>query len=184
MLPAIAWLGTCLIVPKNPCALAARLRLFLRTLGIEMVFGREGRLGTRIITVTTRGEYRQDRQPRQRQWTCGRPKRSSGRTGTAALIPQMMLTVLTQLRIALGKPSCLELAHSKRYCGEVRPPDRATSRLDKWRFQSRPFPRSCGSQFKGQSLPRAPYKSKSGGWVMPHHKLDRRYSPRSRKRTN
>jgi hypothetical protein len=58
MLPAIAWLGTCLIVPKNPRALAARLRraqTFLRTLGIEMVFGREGRLGTRIITVTTRG---------------------------------------------------------------------------------------------------------------------------------
>ena len=40
--------------PKNPRALAGRLRraqTFLRALGIEIVFGREGRAGTRIITI-------------------------------------------------------------------------------------------------------------------------------------
>jgi hypothetical protein len=47
--------------PKSPRALAGRLRraqTFLRTLGIEIVFGREGRLGTRTITMTTVGESR------------------------------------------------------------------------------------------------------------------------------
>ena len=47
--------------PKNPRALAGRLRRaqsFLRTLGIEIVFGREGRLGTRTITITAIGESR------------------------------------------------------------------------------------------------------------------------------
>jgi hypothetical protein len=41
--------------PKNPLALAGRLRLaqtFLRTLGIEIAFAREGRLGTRMINIT------------------------------------------------------------------------------------------------------------------------------------
>ena len=41
--------------PKSARALAGRLRraqTFLRTLGIEMVFGREGRLGTRTIKIT------------------------------------------------------------------------------------------------------------------------------------
>jgi hypothetical protein len=41
--------------PKNPRALAGRLRrvqTLLRTLGIEIVFGREGRLGTRSIRIT------------------------------------------------------------------------------------------------------------------------------------
>jgi hypothetical protein len=41
--------------PKSPRALAGRLRRaqpFLRTLGIEIVFGREGRLGTRTIRIT------------------------------------------------------------------------------------------------------------------------------------
>ena len=45
--------------PKNPRALAGRLRraqTFLRTLGIEIVFGREGRLGTRTIRITATGE--------------------------------------------------------------------------------------------------------------------------------
>ena len=44
--------------PKNPRALAGRLRraqTFLRTLGIEIVFGREGRLGTRTIKITAMG---------------------------------------------------------------------------------------------------------------------------------
>jgi hypothetical protein len=47
--------------PKNPRALAGRLRraqTFLRTLGIEIVFGREGRLGTRSIRITAMGENR------------------------------------------------------------------------------------------------------------------------------
>jgi hypothetical protein len=45
--------------PKNPRALAGRLRraqTYLRTLGIEIVFGREGRSGTRTIRITARGE--------------------------------------------------------------------------------------------------------------------------------
>jgi hypothetical protein len=45
--------------PKNPRALAGRLRraqTSLRTLGIEIVFGREGRLGTRTIRITAIGE--------------------------------------------------------------------------------------------------------------------------------
>jgi hypothetical protein len=45
--------------PKSPRALAGRLRraqTFLRTLGIEIVFGREGRFGTRTITITAMGE--------------------------------------------------------------------------------------------------------------------------------
>jgi hypothetical protein len=44
---------------KNPWALAGRLRraqTFLRTLGIEITFSREGRTGTRIIRVSTGGE--------------------------------------------------------------------------------------------------------------------------------
>jgi hypothetical protein len=42
--------------PKNPRALAGRLRraqTFLRALGIEIIFSREGRAGTRIITMRT-----------------------------------------------------------------------------------------------------------------------------------
>ena len=45
--------------PKSPRALAGRLRraqTFLRILGIEIVFGREGRLGTRTIRITATGE--------------------------------------------------------------------------------------------------------------------------------
>jgi hypothetical protein len=45
--------------PKSPRALAGRLRraqTFLRTLGIEIVFGREGRFGTRTIRITSIGE--------------------------------------------------------------------------------------------------------------------------------
>jgi hypothetical protein len=45
--------------PKSPRALAGRLRraqAFLRTLGIEIVFGREGRFGTRTIRITAIGE--------------------------------------------------------------------------------------------------------------------------------
>jgi hypothetical protein len=42
--------------PKNPRALAGRLRraqTFLRALGIEVAFGREGRAGTRVIRMHT-----------------------------------------------------------------------------------------------------------------------------------
>jgi hypothetical protein len=45
--------------PKNSRALAGRLRraqTFLRTLGIEIVFGREGRSGTRTIRITAIAE--------------------------------------------------------------------------------------------------------------------------------
>ena len=41
--------------PKSPRALAGRLRraqTFLRTVGIEIAFGREGRFGTRTIRIT------------------------------------------------------------------------------------------------------------------------------------
>jgi hypothetical protein len=44
---------------KNPRALAGRLRraqTFLRTLGIEITFSREGHTGTRIIRVSTNAE--------------------------------------------------------------------------------------------------------------------------------
>jgi hypothetical protein len=47
--------------PKSPRALAGRLRraqTFLRTLGIEISFGRVGRLGTRTISITATGETR------------------------------------------------------------------------------------------------------------------------------
>jgi hypothetical protein len=47
--------------PKSPRALAGRLRraqTFLRTLGIEVVFTREGRSGTRTISITALGENR------------------------------------------------------------------------------------------------------------------------------
>ena len=47
--------------PKNPRALAGRLRRAqtpLRALGIEIIFGREGRSGTRTIRITAIGENR------------------------------------------------------------------------------------------------------------------------------
>jgi hypothetical protein len=47
--------------PKSPRALAGRVRRaqpFLRTLGIEIVFGRQGRLGMRTIRITAMGESR------------------------------------------------------------------------------------------------------------------------------
>jgi hypothetical protein len=50
------FLGTMGDWPKNPRALAGRLRrsqAFLRTLGIEIIFKREGRDGNRIIRMTS-----------------------------------------------------------------------------------------------------------------------------------
>ena len=72
----------------------------LRALGIEIVFGREGRLGTRTIRITAMSENRthdtvstvsriSDHGDR-----AGLP--SSARTGTGALIVQTMLTVVTK----------------------------------------------------------------------------------------
>src|SRR6266545_2786287 len=52
--------------PKSPRALAGRLRgaeTFLRTLGIEIVFGREGRLGTRTIRIAAIGEHQSGTAP-------------------------------------------------------------------------------------------------------------------------
>jgi hypothetical protein len=49
--------------PKSPRALAGRLlraQSFLRTLGIEIAFGREGRFGTRTIRITAIGESQSD----------------------------------------------------------------------------------------------------------------------------
>jgi len=45
--------------PQSPRTLAGRLRraqTFLRTVGIEIAFGREGRFGTRTITITAIGD--------------------------------------------------------------------------------------------------------------------------------
>jgi hypothetical protein len=47
--------------PKNPRALAGRLRraqTFLRMLDIEIVFGREGRSGARMIRLSALGQSR------------------------------------------------------------------------------------------------------------------------------
>jgi len=88
--------------PKSPRALAGRLRrtqILLRTLGIEIVFGRKGRLGMRTIRITAMGKT----QSHDIVSTVSRvsdneygAKSSSGRTGTGALIAQTMLTMLTQ----------------------------------------------------------------------------------------
>jgi hypothetical protein len=84
--------------PKSPRALAGRLRraqTFLDTLGIEIAFGREGRLGTRTIGITAMGEKR----PYSTVSTVGDKWAWSGSkpwTGTEPLIVQTLLTVLTQ----------------------------------------------------------------------------------------
>ena len=91
--------------PKNPRALAGRLRraqTFLRTLGIEIVFGREGRLGTRTIRITAIGED----QSGNTVSTVSRVSDNGGHGGVqdilrpdwdSALIAQTLLTVLTQI---------------------------------------------------------------------------------------
>ena len=59
MLPAIPWLRTGLAGQRTPAhslAGCGGYRPLLRTLGIEIVFGREGRLGTRTIRITATGE--------------------------------------------------------------------------------------------------------------------------------
>ena len=95
--------------PKTPRALAGRLRrtqAFLRTLGIEIAFGREGRLGTRRIRITAMGENRRD--------STVSVKPSSAWTGTEPLIVQTLLTVLTQksrTRQALKMLASAQLDH-------------------------------------------------------------------------
>jgi hypothetical protein len=52
--------------PKNPRTLASRLRrsqAFLRTLGVEIAFKREGREGNRIIRMTSRVDFSQPAMP-------------------------------------------------------------------------------------------------------------------------
>jgi hypothetical protein len=52
--------------PKSPRALAGRLRraqTFLRAMGIEMTFAREGRTGTRMIRISSAAEKQPDRLP-------------------------------------------------------------------------------------------------------------------------
>ena len=79
--------------PRNPRALAGRLRraqTFLRTLGIEIDFGREGRVGTRIIRMSAPDKFA----PRDRQH---RPQRqpSTARMSTARAGQRIRATVLT-----------------------------------------------------------------------------------------
>src|SRR5262249_10204414 len=50
----------------SPGAYAVR-RTFLRTLGIEISFSREGRAGTRTITISSAVEPRSERQRRQQR---------------------------------------------------------------------------------------------------------------------
>jgi hypothetical protein len=71
--------------------------------GLRFVFGREGRLGTRTIRITAKGENRThdtvstvSRVSDHGDRASLNNKPSSARTGTGALIVQTMLTVVTQ----------------------------------------------------------------------------------------
>ena len=83
---------------KNPRALAGRLRraqTFLRTLGIEVTFSREGRTGSRMI----RGEHEDRRLRQQRQSHQNRPRQWVSATNRRKSRPPFLptrLTVLTQ----------------------------------------------------------------------------------------
>ena len=54
---SVAMLLQVIVLPSH-MALEERAQTFLRTLGIEIVFGREGRSGTRTIRITAMGENR------------------------------------------------------------------------------------------------------------------------------
>src|SRR2546430_7203517 len=73
---------------------------FLRTLGIEIVFGREGRLGTRTIRITAVGENRLHDTvsiaSRVSDHDHGAGLKPLSARGTGAFIAQTLLTVLTQ----------------------------------------------------------------------------------------
>ncbi|SRR6266511_1155535 len=71
---------------------------FLRTLGIEIVFGREGRLGTRTIRITAVGENRlhDTVSIASRVSDHGAGLKPLSARGTGAFIAQTLLTVLTQ----------------------------------------------------------------------------------------
>ena len=68
---------------------------------VSIVFGREGRLGTRTIRITAMGENRTHDTVSTVSRVSDHGDRpgltSSARTGTGALIVQTMLTVLTQI---------------------------------------------------------------------------------------
>jgi hypothetical protein len=89
--------------PKSPRALAGRLRraqTFLRPLGIEIVFSREGRLGTRTITITAISENRYNNTVSTVSCVSDNGqvaglKSPCARSGSGALIAQTLLTVLT-----------------------------------------------------------------------------------------
>src|SRR6516165_1614892 len=88
--------------PRSPRALAGRLRRAqtpLRALGIEIVFGREGRSGTRTIRITAMGENRTHNTVSTVSRASDHRDRASLNhppPGTGALIVQTMLTVVTQ----------------------------------------------------------------------------------------
>ena len=74
--------------PKNPRALAGRLRraqTFLRALGIEISFSRDGRAGTRVIRITAASTGPKSSEP----GSIGRrrPVRTLSGTGETALAP-------------------------------------------------------------------------------------------------
>ena len=87
---------------KNPRALAGRLRraqTFLRSLGIEITFSREGRTGSRMIRVSTRAENCVSSVSRVSA-TQGNGSRGDQAwlLGQRRPLLQTMLTVLTQTR--------------------------------------------------------------------------------------
>ena len=82
-----------------PRALAGRLRRAqtpLRALGIEIVFGREGRLGTRIIRITAMGEN----QTHDTVTTVSRVSDRVGGAGRPRGLEEGALIVLTMLASA------------------------------------------------------------------------------------
>jgi hypothetical protein len=92
--------------PKNPRALAGHLRraqTFLRTLGIDITFSREGRSGTRALENTVSSVSDGGPEPGLEPQPWGPPSPVSNESdqlgSRAALCPvrrQTMLTVLTQ----------------------------------------------------------------------------------------
>jgi hypothetical protein len=102
---------------KQSRALAGRLRraqTFLRTLGIEIVFGREGRVGTRVIRIQRHDQLSavdgQHRRYRQREAI------SAGTvTSSAIRLSGTMPTVLTQIsdEIRVGSKTATAMVLSK-----------------------------------------------------------------------
>jgi hypothetical protein len=80
------------LAKKSPRPVAGGLhpaQTYLRTLGIEIAFGREGRAGTRVIRISALiNSARCQRESMVR----------TGTDGLATKLPRAMLTVLTQIR--------------------------------------------------------------------------------------